>query len=64
MADEIVSKIGENALGPKRVRGDSGEIEQHPIKDQIEADRYTRSRSAMKKGLGFTLRKFSAGDGS
>jgi len=46
MADEILDKIQESALGPKRVRGDSGEVDQHPLKDLIEADKYERSKAA------------------
>ena len=58
MADEIKDKIKENAEGPKRARGDSGEIEQHDLKDQIEADRYLSSKEAVKeKGLGIRMSK-------
>lgn len=58
MADELKDKIKENAAGPKRARGDSGEIEQHDLKDQIEADRYLNSKEAMKsKRRGFRLSK-------
>lgn len=58
MADELKDKIKENAAGPKRARGDSGEIEQHDLKDQIEADRYLNSKEAMKpKKRGFRLSK-------
>lgn len=58
MADDIKDKIKENAEGPKRARGDSGEIEQHDLKDQIEADRYLNSKEALKKkGLGIRLSK-------
>ena len=52
MADELEEKIKENAEGPRRARGDSGEMEQHPLKDQIEADRYLKSRDAVKQGRG------------
>ena len=46
MADPVADKISENAQGPKRARGDSGEIEQHDLKDQIEADKYLKSKDA------------------
>jgi hypothetical protein len=49
--------IHENATGPKRAKGDSGEVEQHSLKDQIEADRYLNSKKAARKklkGLGLT----------
>ena len=57
MADELEEKIKENAEGPRRVRGDSAEMEQHPLKDQIEADRYLKSTEAVKQGRGFRLTK-------
>lgn len=46
MTDTVPDKIQENATGPKRVRGDSGEVEQHPLADQIAADRYLASKAA------------------
>jgi hypothetical protein len=57
MTDEIKETIEQNAAGPKRVKGDSGEIEQHSLKDQIEADRYLRSKEAVSKGLGLRITK-------
>ena len=40
MPDDLEESIKENAEGPKRAKGDSSEVEQHALKDQIEADRY------------------------
>ena len=58
MADNLENKITENAEGPKRARGDSGEVEQHNLKDQIEADRYLNAKKAAKtKGLGIRISK-------
>ena len=39
-ADTISDAIVSAAGGPKRVKGDAGEVEQHGLKDLIEADRY------------------------
>ena len=36
----LENAIEENAMGPKKASGDAGSVEQHPIADQIEADRY------------------------
>ena len=55
MTDELDNTIRDNASSPRRARGDSGEVEQHNLKDQIEADRYLNSKQAVKNGLG--LRK-------
>ncbi len=38
--------IRDNAAGPAKAAGDSGSVEQHPLKDQIEADRYLASKDA------------------
>ena len=52
MAKDLDKDIRRNAKGPRRARGDSGEMEQHSLKDQIEADRYLASKEAAKRGLG------------
>lgn len=58
MAEELEDTIRENAAGPKRAKGDSAEMEQHPLPDQIAADRYLASKNATKKkGLGATFKK-------
>ena len=54
----IRDAIRENALGPKKVTGDAGSVEQHPLKDQIEAERFLASKEAVKRpGLGIRLTK-------
>lgn len=50
MAEDLQQTIRENAAGPKRAQGDSGSVEQHPLPEQIEADRYLASKEAVKKG--------------
>jgi len=57
MAEDLKDTIRENASGPKRAQGDSGSVEQHDLKDQIEADRYLSSKEAAKKGLGVRMTK-------
>ena len=52
MADDLENTIRNNAEGPRRARGDSGEMEQHNLSEQIEADRYLNSKQAVKNGLG------------
>jgi hypothetical protein len=54
MADELDDTIRQNAQGPAKVTGDAGSVEQHPLPDQIEADRYLASKEAAeskKRGL-------------
>lgn len=58
MGDDLQDTIRENAAGPKRAKGDSAEMEQHSLPDQIAADRYLASKSAASsKGLGIRLKK-------
>ena len=55
---DLEQKIEESAKNPKRARGDSGEVEAHPLPDQIAADRYLNSKKAAKaKGSGLKLSK-------
>ena len=48
MADDLKDAIRQNAAGPRKATGDSGSIEQHPIDDQIEADKYLASKEALR----------------
>ena len=58
MAEDLEQNIRDNAAGPKRAKGDSAEMEQHPLADQIAADRYLASKTAAKrKGLGIGMKK-------
>ncbi len=58
MSDELKDTIIENAQGPKRAKGDSGEVEQHALPELIEADRYLNAKKAAKaKGLGVRMSK-------
>ncbi len=45
---DLRSVIAENAAGPKRVEGDAGSVEQHSLRDQIEAERYLQSKKAVQ----------------
>ena len=55
---EIDDTLRDNAASPKRAKGDSSEMEQHSLPDQIAADRYLASKNATKKkGLGATFKK-------
>ena len=46
MPDEVKEAIEKNAQGPKSANGNVGQMEQHSLVDQIEADRYLASREA------------------
>lgn len=59
---DLEQAIRENAAGPARAQGDAGSVQQHPLPDQIEADRYLNSKAAVRKGLGNRLgRRMSPG---
>jgi hypothetical protein len=47
--NEIDESIKDNAIGPKSAESDGHKVEQHSLKDQIEADRYLSSKKALKK---------------
>ncbi len=46
MADELNNTVRDNAIGPRKASGDSGSIEQHPLKDQIEAEKFLAGKTA------------------
>ena len=46
MPDDLKDTIRDNAQGPKRAKGDAGEMEQHSLKDQIAADRHLGAKDA------------------
>ncbi|HYD00770.1 MAG TPA: hypothetical protein VEB22_06035 [Phycisphaerales bacterium] len=50
--------IRSNAAGPAKAAGDSGSVEQHPLPDQIAADRYLASKKAAQRpGAGVRFAK-------
>lgn len=49
MSEDLDNTIRENAKGPAKVQGDAGSVEQHPLPEQIEADKYLASKEAAKK---------------
>ena len=53
---ELEDEIEESAKAPKVIRGDQGSTEEHPLPDQIAADKYLagkRARSSRYRGLDF-----------
>jgi hypothetical protein len=58
MPDDLEQAILDNASGPKKAKGDSAEMEQHGLADQIAADLYLQSKRASRRsGLGIPLKK-------
>lgn len=56
MPDELDKTIEKNAAGPKSASDEVGSVEQHPLTQQIAADRYLTSKRVMKSGRrGFRL---------
>ena len=50
--------IAENAAGPAKASVDGQSVEQHPLPDVIEADRYRESKKASRKpGMGIRFAK-------
>lgn len=50
MPEDLENSIAENAAAPKKASGDGVSVEQHPLKEQIEADKYLASKEAVKSG--------------
>ncbi|MCL2645428.1 MAG: hypothetical protein FWD61_00315 [Phycisphaerales bacterium] len=48
MHEDLKDIIKTNLSGPRRAKGDSAEVEQHSLKDLIEADKYLAAKEAMK----------------
>ena len=57
-------KLRENMNSPKSAEIDGQKVEQHSLKDQIEADRYLESKKALRRGLGIRITKMKAGGGA
>jgi hypothetical protein len=56
MGAGLEKTIRKNAKAPAKASSDSVSMEQHPLRDQIEADRYLASKkAAKKKGGGLRL---------
>jgi hypothetical protein len=56
MSDDLTDAIEAAAKSPQRVRTDAGEVEAHPLPDQIEADKYLKAKAAAStkaRGLRF-----------
>ena len=65
MAKETQDAIKQNAQGPAEVTGDSGSMKQHPLRDQVEADRYLSSRDATRRrNRGLNIAKLSPPGGA
>jgi hypothetical protein len=57
MADDLTNAIKENATAPAEASVDGQSVKQHPLRDQIEADRYVASKAAARKRLGMRMTK-------
>lgn len=51
----IEDTITENVANPRKVGSDGTIVEQHPLTEQIEVDRYLGSKNATKKNLGIKM---------
>ncbi len=60
MAENLEETIVENLKSPAKVSSDGVSVEQHPLADQIAADKYLASKNAtQRKGLGIKFSKLS-----
>jgi hypothetical protein len=60
MTDDLNNSILDNASSPAKVTSDGNSVEQHPLSEQIAADKYLASKNATRrKGLGIKFSKLS-----
>lgn len=48
-AKQIAEKIVESVAAPRKATGDSGSVEMHSLKEQLEAARYFAGRCAVRR---------------
>lgn len=46
----IETAIKTAAAGPRKASGDAGSVEGHPLRELVEADRYTAAKEAARAG--------------
>ena len=49
MAEDLKDTIEQNAQGPKQASADGVNVQQHPLADQIAADKYLAGKTAVSK---------------
>lgn len=62
MSNDVSNSLEQAAQGPKSVRTDAGEVTQHDLTQQIEADKYLSAKRAANatgnnRGLRFNVLK-------
>lgn len=58
--DDIDDALAENAAGPRRVQVGNHSVEQHSIKDQIDASKHVASQRAKSRSdLGIRTRQIT-----
>ena len=60
----VADQIAENMAGPRKIAGDAGSVEQHSLRDQIDAARFLAAQNAAKKGLRGLLMQRISPDGT
>ena len=48
MADEVENSLRQNAQGPESAEVDGVKVKQHPLPDQIAADKYLAGKDAAR----------------
>ena len=49
MAEEVENAIRQNAQGPESAEADGVKVKQHPLPDQIAADKYLAGKDAAQR---------------
>lgn len=56
--ETVADQLDQVALGPRRVSGDSGSVEQHSIPDLIALEKHNKAKEATAAGKGIGARYF------
>ncbi len=57
-SEDLSDTIADVAARPKAATGDNGSVQEHSLKELIEADQHIANRNA---GRGFTMSRFKPG---
>jgi len=49
MAEDVENAIRQNAQGPESAEADGVKVKQHPLPDQIAADKYLAGKDAVRR---------------
>jgi hypothetical protein len=58
MAEDVENAIRQNAQGPESAEADGVKVKQHPLPDQIAADKYLAGKDAVRRNPARAFARF------